>query len=61
MTTRCTYCRTELEDDDDETLPICADCREEQNPVINRDRADAAFQRRAADPKAPAGMDGSAL
>lgn len=61
MTTRCTYCRTELVDDDDETLPICAACRDDERPVIDRDRADAAFQQQTADPNLLAGMDGSAL
>lgn len=56
MTKRCTYCRTEIDqDDDDEGLPICADCA--VDPAMSggdRDAADGAFQMGTADPRARA-------
>jgi hypothetical protein len=45
MTARCTYCRTTVVTDDDDTLPVCTDCALDPCIVGDRDQADADFQR----------------
>lgn len=46
MTTRCISCRCELDDDDDDAMPVCPPCKgdsTEPELVIDRDALDAEY------------------
>lgn len=43
MTARCTYCRTEIDVDDEDTLPVCGLCAVDPAITGDRDQVDATF------------------